>query len=63
MQNTANFLFENENITPELVSELFSSLERHAQDLQHRNEEIDHLLARVHWLRHKQFGRSSEAIN
>ena len=63
MRKTANPLFDKDNITSELVSKLFFSLEEKEQKLQQKDQQIDELLMLIHQLRQKQFGRSSEAFN
>lgn len=63
MQETSNPLINNENITPDRVNELLSSLELKEQQLQQKDQQIEQLLTMIHLLRQKRFGRSSEAFN
>jgi transposase len=70
MPKTANPLFNKDNITPEGVHALVSSLEQkdsllvaQKQRLDEKDQEIDRLLSMIHLLRQKRFGRSSEAFN
>jgi transposase len=70
MPETANPLFKKDNITPERVRALLSSLEQkdsllveQKQQLNEKDQEIEQLLTMVQLLRQKRFGRSSEAFN
>ena len=70
MPETANPLFKKDNITPERVRSLLSSLEQkdsllveQKQQLNEKDQEIEQLLTMIQLLRQKRFGRSSEAFN
>ncbi len=63
MRKPVNSLIGKDNITPEMVNELLLSLESHEQEIQQKDLEIEQLLAVIHLLRQKRFGRSSEAFN
>ena len=70
MPETANPLFKKDNITPERVRALLSSLEQkdsllveQKQQLDEKDQEIEQLLTMIQLLRQKRFGRSSEAFN
>ncbi len=63
MQKLVNSLIGKDNITPEMVNELLLSLESQEQEIQQKDQEIEQLLAVIHLLRQKRFGRSSEAFN
>ena len=63
MRKPVNSLIEKDNITPEMVNELLLSMESHEQEIQQKDLEIEQLLAVIHLLRQKRFGRSSEAFN
>ncbi len=70
MPETANPLFKKDNVTPERVRSLLSSLEQkdsllveQKQQLNEKDQEIEQLLTMIQLLRQKRFGRSSEAFN
>jgi transposase len=63
MENADNTLLYNDNFTSEKLSALLSSLQKKDNLLQQKDEQIEQLLMTIHLLRHKQFGRSSEAFN
>lgn len=70
MESTDNSLLNNDNFTSDQLSELLFSLQEKNHLLQIKDQQIDlkdqkieQLLMAIHLLRHKQFGRSSEAFN
>ncbi|MCP4487523.1 MAG: transposase [Gammaproteobacteria bacterium] len=70
MENAGNTLLYNNNFSAEKVSALLTSLQEKEellqqkdQQLDQKDEKIEQLLMAIHLLRHKRFGRSSEAFN
>ncbi len=63
MENADNTLLNKTNFSPEKVSALLSSLQEKEDLLHQKDQTIEQLLMTIHLLRHKRFGRSSEAFS